>query len=315
MSEHRPVLSSAKLIAVCTVFSRVTGMIRDMLLMQTFGATWAADAFWYGFQIPNLFRRLFGEGALAAVFVPTFTHTLETDGKNNAWRLLARTLALLCVTILSIVIVIEAIVLAVWLLSPTVDRTILGLTAIMLPFMLTICVVALFSSILNCVGSFVPAALAPMVINIVMIAGVVWLGPAIGGADPNRQVFGVAISVIAAGVLQVCLLLPVLRHNGVTLGWSLRGHDPRVRQMARNMLPILFGQGVLLIGTFLDAQVCVLFARKDGPAVADFLGISFAYPLDQGALSALTVAQRLYQFPLGVLGISLAVAARELVQP
>jgi putative peptidoglycan lipid II flippase len=309
MSEDRPVVSSAKLIAGCTLTSRVTGLIRDMLLVHAFGAAWALDAFFYAFQLPNLFRRLFGEGALAAVFVPTFTRALEAEGRPAAWQVLARTLALLTVTIVVVIMVIEGIVLAIWLLNPDVDRLILGLTALMLPFMLTICVVALLSSILNCVGSFVPAALMPVVLNLVMIAGIAWLGPAIGGDDPQQQTFGVAISVLAAGALQLVLLVPVLRRQGVTLGWSLQTRDPHVREMSRKMLPVLFGQGVLLIGTFLDAQICVLFTHTGGPLVAHVFGVSFDYPLAEGALSAITVAQRLYQFPLGVLGISLAVAA------
>jgi putative peptidoglycan lipid II flippase len=176
--------------------------------------------------------------------------------------------------------------------------------------MLTICVVALFSSILNCVGSFVPAALTPVVLNLAMIGGIIWLGPLVGGDDPGGQVFGVAISVLIAGVLQLVLLLPVLRSNGVEVGWSLQPRDPHVRAMARNMVPILIGQGVLLFGTFFDAQICTLFSRVEGgSATGTLLGISFTYPLHEGALSSLTVAQRLYQFPLGVLGISLAVAA------
>lgn len=303
-------VSSAKLIAGCTLTSRVTGMIRDMLLVHSFGAAWVLDAFFFGFKIPNLFRRLFGEGILAAVFVPTFTRTLETDGRQSAWQLLARTLALLTVTILVVMLAIELVVLAIWLLNPQADRLILGLTALMLPFMLTVCVVALFSSILNCVGSFVPAALAPVVLNLVMIAGIVWLGPAIGGGDPERQTFGVAISVLAAGVLQLALLVPVLRGRGVTLGWSWQPSDPRVREMSRKTFPVLFGQGVLLVGTILDACVCALLTHVEGESAgATVLGLSFAYPLDEGALSAVEIAQRLYQFPLGVLGISLAVAA------
>jgi putative peptidoglycan lipid II flippase len=312
MSDHPPVLSSAKLIAVCTLVSRVTGLIRDMLLVHAFGLTWALDAFNYAFQFPNLFRRLFGEGALAAVFVPTFTRTLETEGRPSAWKLLARTLALLTLVILVVIVAIEGIVLAIWLIAPTgpARQLILALTGLMLPFMLTICVVALFSSILNCVGSFVPAALTPVVLNLVMIGGIVWLGPAIGGSDPQKQIFGVAISVLVAGVLQLALLVPVLRGHGVALGWSPRWRDPHVREMSHKMLPVLFGQGVLLLGTFLDAQICALLTHvKDGPLTANWFGASFAYPLSEGALSAITVAQRLYQFPLGVLGISLAVAA------
>ncbi len=306
MPEHRPVVSSAKLIAGCTLTSRVTGLIRDMLLVHAFGATSILDAFFYGFQFPNLFRRLFGEGALAAVFVPAFTRTLETAGRPSAWKLLARTLALLCVTILAIVMALEAIVLIIWLASPGgADRQlILALTALMLPFMLTICVVALFSSILNCLGSFVPAALMPVVLNLVMIAAIAWLGPAIGGAAPQKQTVVVALSVLLAGGVQLALLLPVLRAHGVTLGWSFRPRDPHVREMLGKMGPILLGQGILLFGTFIDTQICILFSPN-----ANAFGVSFAYPLEEGALSAVTVAQRLYQFPLGVLGISLAVAA------
>ncbi len=89
MAQPKPILSSAKLIAVCTLLSRVTGLLRDMLVLHAFGQKWIADAFWYAFQFPNLFRRLFGEGALAAVFVPFFTRTLETEGRPQAWRLAA----------------------------------------------------------------------------------------------------------------------------------------------------------------------------------------------------------------------------------
>ncbi len=311
MSRHAPVISSARLIAGCTLASRVTGLIRDMLLVHTFSLSWALDAFNYGFQIPNLFRRLFGEGTLAAVFVPTFTQTLEDRGRADAWKLLARTLALLTIAIVAVMVLIEGVILTIWLVDPggPARRVILGLTALMLPFMLSICVVALFSSILNCVGSFVPAALTPVVLNLVMIAGIVFLAPAMSPA-PETQVFGVAIAVLAAGALQVLLLLPVLRRHGVALGWSLRPRDPDVRRMLRMMPPVMLGQGVLLIGTFIDATLCTWLTHVEGGARStSLLGVSFAYPLQEGALSAITVAQRLYQFPLGVFGISLAVAA------
>lgn len=311
MSEHRPVISSARLIAGCTLTSRVTGLIRDMLLVHAFGAAWALDAFFFAFQIPNLFRRLFGEGALAAVFVPSFTQTLESDGAHAAWKLLARTLALLTVVLLIVIAIIELVVLLIWVLAPGGgDRAvILGLTALMLPFMLSICVVALFSSILNCVGSFVPAALTPVALNLVMIVGIVWGGPMLGD-EPEQQVFAVALAVLVAGVLQLALLIPVLRRKGVTLGWSLRSRDPKVRAILRLMPPVLLGQGVLLIGTFIDGIVCAALTHVGGePSATTLLGVSFTLPLREGALSSLSIAQRLYQFPLGVFGISLAVAA------
>jgi len=316
MPEHRPVISSATRIGICTLTSRITGLIRDMLLVHTFGAGWVLDSFFYGFQIPNLFRRLFGEGALAAVFVPTFTHTLESEGRPPAWQLLARTLALLTVAIVLVVLVIEAVVLVIWLMNPGEEarRLILGLTALMLPFMLTICLIALFSSILNCVGSFVPAAVTPIILNLVMIAALTWFRPTIdpgrGIDDSATQIFGVAASVLVAGVLQILFLLPVLRRHGVGLGWRFDLRDPRLKKMLASAGPVVLGQGVLAFGVFIDAQICMLLTHVEGnPETGTLFGLSFAYPLQEGALSAITVAQRLYQFPLGVFGISLAVAA------
>ena len=316
MGQKRSVVASAKLIAICTLLSRITGLVREMLLAQAFGLQWVQDAFVYGFQIPNLFRRLLGEGAMAAVFVPSFTRTLEQDGAESAWRLLARTLALLCVALVAVILVIEGLVVAIWYFAPVAPESagsrhlILALTALMLPFMLTICVVALFSAILNCVGSFVPAALAPVLLNICMIVGIGWVAPALRPDEPEAQVYVVAWSVIVAGVFQVLFLLPVLRANGVSLQWRFEPRDPSVKRMLKLLVPVLVGQGVLAFGVFLDAQICILLTHKAGtPAVMNLFGFAVAYPLEEGALSAITYAQRLYQFPLGVLVISLATAA------
>ncbi|RMF85664.1 MAG: murein biosynthesis integral membrane protein MurJ [Planctomycetota bacterium] len=322
MPDHRPVVTSARLIAVCTLASRVAGMARDMLLSQTFGLSGVFDAFNYAFQIPNLFRRLFGEGALAAAFVPVFTRTLEKDGRPAAWRLLARVLALLSIALLALIVVVQSLVLIVWIFGPQTTpqevetrQLLLKLTAWMAPFMLTICVVALFSSVLNCLGSFVPAALMPIVLNAAMIVGIVVVGPLLGDASQlDRQVFGVAWMVLAAGVLQIALLVPVLRRHGVRLGWKLDTRDPNVRRVLGLMGPVLLGQGVLVLGPFLDSQLCWLLSRIEGGAAGGrFLGFTFDYPLQAGALSALTNAQRLYQFPLGVLAISLAIAVLPLL--
>ncbi len=316
MPEQRSVLSSAKLIAVCTLISRVTGLARDVLLAQAFGLSWVQDAFSYAFQFPNLFRRLFGEGAMAPVFVPTFSRTLETEGRQTAWQLLARTLALLTVTLAVVITVIGLALLVIWRCWPgepeqmAARELLLSLTALMLPFMLTICVVALLSSILNCVGSFVPAALLPILMNVLMIAAIAWVGPTMFPGELRSQVYVVALSVVLAGVVQILVIIPVLRKHGVRMGWRLDVRDAHVQRMLRLLPPVALGQGVLAFGVFIDAQICALLTHVEGtPTTATMLGWTFAYPLQEGALSALTYAQRLYQFPLGVLVISLATAA------
>ncbi|QOJ14406.1 MAG: murein biosynthesis integral membrane protein MurJ [Planctomycetia bacterium] len=315
MNERRTVLSSARRIAACTLASRVTGMVRDVLLAQTFALSWVQDAFSYAFTIPNLFRRLFGEGGLAPVFVPRFTRALEQDGREAAVRLFHRALAVLTVTLVAVVMLLEVVILGVWLLGGGGDGSaarglLLGLSALTLPFMVSICVLSLLAALLNCVGSFVPAAAAPIVLNLFMIAGIAWVGPALGGSAPERQVYWVAAMVLAGGVAQVLMLLPVLRRRGVPIGWQWAPRDPAVAGMMKMMVPIALGQSVLALGVFIDSQLCVLLTRTAGSAVGiEWFGGRVDYPLEEGALSALSIAQRLYQFPLGVLVISIATAA------
>lgn len=311
----RPVVRAAKLIALCTLASRVTGLLRDMLVLHRFGQSWVADAFWYAFQFPNLFRRLFGEGALAAVFVPFFTRTLEGEGKPAAWELLARTLTLLTAVLAALAVLIELVVLAIWVLATPADPALadarsllLSLTAIMLPFMVSICVLALLSSILNCVGSFVPAALAPIALNVLMI-GALLGSPYVVGGDERSTVHLLAWSVIIAGVVQLAILLPALRRAGVPIRVRWGMQDARVREMLVMLAPALVGQGALLIGTFLDTQMCVLLTSVGERTSFTLAGATLEYPLREGALTAVNAAARLYQFPLGVLVVSLATAA------
>lgn len=309
MSESRSIFSTTRLIALCTLASRVTGLLRDMLMAYAFGAAWLQDVFSYAFQIPNLFRRLLGEGAMAAAFVPVFSRVLEVEGRERAWAVLARVLALLTLTLLLVVGAIEAII-GVFAWLNAADGMILTLTAITTPFLLTVCIVALLSSILNCVGSFVPAALVSIVLNAAMIVAIVWLGPLLAGPDLRGQMHIVAWSVPLAGFLQILCLLPALRAHHVALGWRLDLADGEVRAMVARLAPVALGQGTILISTYLDTQICIaLTGLRSGVTTGEFLGLSFAYPLAEGAQTCVTVAQRLYQFPMGVLVISMATAA------
>lgn len=312
MAQDSRYLGSARVIAVCTLLSRITGLARDMILNHVYGQRWVQDAFNYGFLIPNLFRRLFGEGALSAVFVPSFTEVLDKQGRPAAWVLLGRVAGLMVLVLCGLTILLGLGLLAMWLFAPGGPmRTLqIGLTAVMLPFMVSICVLALLSSILNCLQHFTVPALMPIVLNIMNMFGVVVVGQMIIGGPLERQIYGVAISVLAASVLQLVIILPVLRKHGVQFRLSLDRSDPEIRRMGRMFFPVLLGQGVLLFSVFFDAQSCTFLTR--GPEASptfSLFGRQMAYPLAEGALSAVNNAQRLYQFPLGVLAISLATAA------
>lgn len=313
MPAARSIVSSAKVLALCTLISRVTGLVRDILLARAFGVGWVQDAFQNAFQIPNLFRRLFGEGALTAAFVPTFTRVLTQDGRPAAWELFARTMAIIATVLLAITALGEIIIGLIWAALPAGHPYVLALllAAVMLPFMISICLLALLSSILNCLDRFVAPALASVVLNAVMVAGILLSSAAT--ADAESRAFGVAWSVVAAGVLQLVFIYPSLRAAGVPLRWKLDWRDPSVREMTGKIVPVLFGQGILLISTFLDSIICLVLTRVEGKPdflfASEALDLTLAYPLQEGALSAITFAQRLYQFPLGVLVISLATVA------
>ncbi len=309
--EQSRFLGSARLIAVCTLGSRVTGLVRTMVVNHIFGQGWVQDAFHYGFLIPNLFRRLFGEGALSAVFVPVFTDVLTEQGRARAWTLLGRVAGLMVLVLTALLCLVELGSLAVWAFTDggPMRNLQVNLTAIMAPFMVGICLLALFSSMLNCLRHFTVPALLPIVLNIFIITGALLVGPMLGD-KLEQQVYGLGLCVIVASVVQLLLILPVLRRHGVHFKLSLNRDDPDLRRILRLFLPVLLGQGVLLFNVFFDAQICTLLTCGPGdPATFTLLGTTAAYPLAEGALSAVTNAQRLYQFPLGVLAISLATAA------
>lgn len=309
--QHSRFLGSARLIAVCTLVSRVTGLARDVTMNHIYGQGWVQDAFNYGFLIPNLFRRLFGEGALSAVFVPVFTDVLDKDGRAAAWTLLGRVTGLLVLVLCLLVILLELVALAVYQLSdggPMRDLQI-GLTAVMVPFMLGVCLVALFASILHCLQDFTAPALLPIVLNAMIVTGAIVIGPLFGD-ELHKQVYGVGICVIAASILQLLIIVPVLRNHGIRFKLSLDRNDENLRRMMRMFLPIVLGQGVLLFNVFFDTWIITMLTRgPEQPETFSFFGSQLAYPLEKGALSAVNNAHRLYQFPLGVLAVSLATAA------
>lgn len=310
MSSHPSrFVGSARILAICTLCSRMTGLVRDMVMNYVFGQNWVQDAFNYGFLIPNLFRRLFGEGALSAVFVPIFTKVLDQDGRPAAWQLLGRVTGLMALVLSIIVLLLEIVAFLIGMFSQNVSQLHLGLTAVMAPFMLGVCIVALFSSILNCVNHFTVPALLPIVLNAMIVIGALVVGPMLGSAD-EVKVYGIGYCVLAASALQLLIIVPVLRRHGIRFRMSLDWSDPNVRRILRLFIPVVLGQGVLLFNAFFDTQICTTLTRApNGPATFSMFGHAIAYPLRGGALSAMNNAARLYQFPLGVLAISLATAA------
>ena len=284
-------------LSVLTLVSRMTGLARDAALSRIFGAGLVPAAFFFAFIIPNLFRRLFGEGALAAAFLPVYAR-LDKDDPATARRLATLTVGLLLVVLGAVTLAGE---LVLYLVSRQLDQQNLALhlTMIMLPYLPLVCMVAILGAMLQVHGRFGPTAAAPVLLNASVIAAAVGMRPLFD--NPREHIGVVAIAVVAAGLLQVSWSLWALRNED----WPQRGFRETwgpLRTVLGRAGPMILGLGVLQLNTFFDALIAS-YPTTVGPTI-----FGVRYPLSEGAMAAVSFAQRLYQFPLGVFGIAVATA-------
>ncbi len=283
-----------------TLVSRVGGLARDVVTARVFGDTAIGSAFAAAFAIPNLFRRLFGEGALSAAFIPEYTEAIRED-PALADRFASLTVAILLVLVGTITLLLEgalALTLAIAPFDP--DRSLtLKLVMVMLPFMPLVCVSAVLGGMLQVHHRFGPPAAAPVVLNVLMVGVGLWHFAS--GAEPTHTAYLLGIAAIVAGLIQVSWSMLALRRH---VAWTrvFYGAAQRTRRMARRFVPVVIGLGTIQVNAFLDAFIC-LWPVLVGPTI---FGIT--YPLEDGSYVLITHATRLYQFPLGVFGIAIATA-------
>ncbi|MFO7955766.1 MAG: murein biosynthesis integral membrane protein MurJ [Candidatus Brocadiia bacterium] len=301
---------SASLVAGLTLLSRVLGLVRDIACAAFFGAGVVWDAFSFAFRIPNLFRRLFGEGALSAAFVPVFSEHLELRGKEEAGKLTRRVAGALTVVLAAVVLFCEVVVLVALIgfdLNPRWQLTLL-LTAVLLPYTFLVCLTAFAGATLHSLKHFAAPALAPVVLNVVWIVTVVGVAPALF-ATPQRRIFVVAGAILAGGVAQLLLQLAVLRRKGFTLRPLFDGAYGQIKRIAATMAPVALGMAAYQLNVVLDGVIAISLAGPPDAGPLQFAGFSLPYPLRVGANSVLYYANRVMQAPLGVFGIALATAA------
>ncbi|ODS34057.1 MAG: hypothetical protein SCARUB_00830 [Candidatus Scalindua rubra] len=310
MHEKKSFLKSAKTVSLCTLLSRILGLARDIICASFFGTSLAWDAFVVAFKIPNLFRRLFGEGALSAAFIPVFTEYLETKGKKDAWELVNVTGTLLFIILGGLIILAEtsfSVIPSVFSINHKWEL-VLNLLLITFPYVLFICMVAFAMAVLNSLKHFLMPALAPVALNICWIMGVILLTPVFGNTL-DKKIFGVAIAILIGGMIQLAIQLPILKNKGIIFKPSLYFSHPGLRRIFALMLPIIFGLAAVQINVLMDSLIAISFARPPGGAEEFFIaGIAIPYPLETGAASVLYYGDRLIQFPLGVFGIAMATA-------
>jgi putative peptidoglycan lipid II flippase len=323
-------LRHAKVIGGLTLVSRLVGLVREMVFAHYFGAGVVANAFRFAFMIPNLFRKLLGEGALSAAFVPLYAQANKrgtTETGESAADFAAAGVNLLTAILVGITVVGEAVLAAAILAAPgdRVDRVLmLKFAAVMLPYVVLVCGGAFLSAILQVHQRFAAPAFAPVLLNVchiaVLLGGAAFLGLR-GNAPQTAEVvrlqttlaFGLAVTVLVAGALQVAVLLPALRATGFRFRPGVRAWTPAVRKMLVLSIPVAIGAGVLQLSVVCDKGISYALMQgvdRDGNLITHFqwLGRSVRYPMELGAITRLDLAQLLYQFPLGVFAIALATA-------
>src|SRR5579864_2852231 len=204
-------LKSSGAIALATLISRILGMVREMVYYSFMGVGWVNDAFVLAFTIPNLFRRLLGEGALTAAFIPIFKEEEKLHGEAEMWRASNAVISGLVIAasaIITVVLIGLSIALSVHEF-PKYTELMLQLLRVMFPYMLLVCLTACFMGMLNTRGHFFIPAIGAAMLNVVMIASVLWLAPKFDVGLPE-QIFALAYGVLAAGVAQAAFQLPTL---------------------------------------------------------------------------------------------------------
>ncbi|NUN48561.1 MAG: murein biosynthesis integral membrane protein MurJ [Candidatus Brocadiae bacterium] len=288
---HPPhgVLSAARVVSACILLSRILGLVRDVCLASLFGGGIVNDAFVLATLVPNLFRRFFGEGALTAAFIPTYSQILTNRPREEADRFarsamtwLALALGLLSGAGMAIAGVLSRT------LADEKGRLVADLLVVLLPYMPLVCLVALVTGILNVHRHFLLPALASSILNLFEIAAffvVGWFA-----ATQKGQASVIAWSITLAGLGQLLLQLPALRTFKVPVAPLLRW-EPGVRQVLAGMAPMTFGIAVIQVNVLVDNAIAEAMIPGDG------------------AVSALYYANRLFNFPLALIGIAIAQAA------
>jgi len=286
-------LKASGAMAVATMSSRLLGMVREMVYYGFMGTGWVNDAFQYAFTIPNLFRRLLGEGALTAAFIPVFKEKEKNHGETEMWRAANAVISGLVISA-SVIIALVMAGISIALAAHQFDEKtalMLQLLRVMFPYMLLVCLAAAMMGMLNARGHFFIPAMGATMLNVVMIASVFWLAPRFGTDLPKDkklpvQIFALAYGVLAAGVAQAAFQMPTLWRDGFRYRWVSPWGDPTVQRVVRQMIP-----GTIGVAAF---QINVALVQL----VALYVGT--------GIVSSFNGAVRLMELPQGVFGISLA---------
>ncbi|MGD0090934.1 MAG: murein biosynthesis integral membrane protein MurJ [Planctomycetota bacterium] len=292
------VVSNAWTVGVWTVLSRLLGLYRFRLMADIFGASGVADAFNFAFVFPNLTRRLFGEGLLTSAFVPVFSSRLAKNEKDAANRTgsvllcrLAFWLTASCVLVMILAGVARVLLPRVLAIDPRF-RLELELFQWLLPYLVFINAAAVLMAILNSLGHFRMPALAPVLLNILMIAACAWVRWGRGAkGTPDEQIWLVAYAVLLGGLLQFLIQIPPAFQRGFNFRPSFDARDPGYCEVMGNFKPVVLMMALFQLNVMMDNVIAQVFIPEPGPVTYLNMGTS------------------VYQLPWSIFSLALGTAA------
>ncbi|RZG46428.1 murein biosynthesis integral membrane protein MurJ [Acinetobacter wuhouensis] len=278
---------STFIVSAMTMLSRVLGLVRDMVLLNVFGAGKDFDTFVVAFRIPNFFRRLFAEGAFSQAFIPVLTEYKTTKLHAEVQILISRVFGCL-LTVMSLLTLFCMIAAPVILYvyapgfhnDPAKFDLAVDMFRLTIPYLMFMSLTAFASSILNSYGSFASPAFSPVLLNVAMIAGAWWLAPHMAA-----PIMALGWAVVAAGVLQLAIQIPELWNKKLLIPPKVDFKHEGVDRILKLMLPALFGVSVTQINLLLNT-----------------IWASF---MQDGSVSWLYSAERMTELPLGLIGVAI----------
>ena len=299
-TERVSLFKSASIVSLLTLASRITGLARELLMASLFGASAMTDAFNVAFRIPNLFRRLFAEGAFSQAFVPVLAASKQQHGDAATHQMVDRVATVLAgVLLLTCVIGVAGAPILVWAMASGLQQSPRGfeaavfMTRWMFPYIAFMSLVALAAGVLNTWKRFALPAATPVLLNLAMIAAMVWGSPWLAGHG-LEPIYALTAGVMLGGLLQLGAQTWGLHRLGmlprIRLGWSAWREawvEPGTQRIARLMAPALLGVSVAQVSLLINTQI--------------------ASHLATGSVSWLSYADRLMEFPTALLGVALGV--------
>lgn len=284
-------------------------MLRDSATAAVLGMSAGSvmDSFVFAFRIPDIARRMFGEGSFSIGFIPVFTRLWHED-REKAWKLLTVAMSRMFVFLGIIVILGEILCIAGMRFFPDESRWnfVAHLVSLMLPYLILIGMTSLSVAALQSIGSFAPGAAVPMILNITWLFGLLIVSPRIA-EDPEIRCYLLTVCILIAGVIQFLMVIPFLRRHGAIVDYDPAAVKPEIRSIAGTFFQQIFGLVSIQI-YILIATVFAWMLSGYPENTVPWLGSMVKFPMEPGATAAIYFSERLYEFPQGMLGLAVATA-------